>query len=113
MVKSKRLFCQVHEKWYDPSKGMCPLCEKEEYNGEDFFNDNISSGEADLIDTEFVFMSPETFEGQILDPDSIKIYREQILRSAEEAYNRIKWFRIVNIISMIIFIAIIFLLFTL
>ena len=113
MGRVKKLYCQLHDRWFDPRKGMCPLCEMEEHDEEVFSNTDTAGEELEPLDTEFIFVQPVNIEGQILDSEDVKLYREQALKNIEEVHKRIKLFRLINTISIIIFMILLFILFML
>ena len=115
MTKVKKLYCAIHQRWYDPSKGPCPLCEKG-VPGVPV----VDNSKAQLppqfppqnMPGEFFAIPLDSPDNIIMDPDSLKHYQEEMRRRAEETYKRIRLFRIINILSAVAFIAVfIFLLF--
>ncbi len=111
MVKVKKLYCPIHDRWFDPRTGLCPLCESEEEARVDYSNNPMLGEEDEPIEPEFLLIQPVSFEGQVLDSDDIRLYREQALRNIEEVQKRIKRFRFVNALSIIIFMALLIILF--
>ncbi len=111
MVKVKKLYCPIHDRWFDPREGLCPLCEMEAHSRIDLSSNPVSEEEIDLAEPEFLFIQPPSFEGQILDSDDIRLYREQALKNIESVQKRIRRFRVVNAVSLIIFMILLIILF--
>jgi hypothetical protein len=103
MTKVKKLYCAIHQKWYNPSKGPCPLCE----SGQPGVSLEGDIGPSYDIPKEMqsnIFYIPtDAPEGMAIDPETIKLYQEQVKRSYEDTYRRIRLFRILNVIISIIF----------
>ncbi|MHA1754441.1 MAG: hypothetical protein ACTSYR_02875 [Candidatus Odinarchaeia archaeon] len=110
MTRVKKLYCAVHQKWYDPTKGPCPLCEKGEPGVPVL--DTSSRDPITPLDmkTEFYAIPLESPDNLIMDQDTFRVYQEQLRKRAEETYRRIRLFRIINFIAALIFIIVFFIL---
>ncbi|WEU40693.1 MAG: hypothetical protein OdinLCB4_001835 [Candidatus Odinarchaeum yellowstonii] len=111
MGKVKKLYCPIHDRWFDPREGLCPLCEVEEDAQTDSLNNPINDEENESFEPEFLLIQPVSFEGQVLDSEDLRLYQEQALRNIEEVHKRIKRFRFINALSIIIFMALLIILF--
>ncbi|MHA1239064.1 MAG: hypothetical protein ACTSSJ_07530 [Candidatus Odinarchaeia archaeon] len=92
MTRVKKLYCPIHDRWFNPAKGLCPECEKSE---------KIAIREANVESFQY---PPATLH--IWDVDERDSSFRQINTfmelDADEAYRRIRLFRMINIISMIL-----------
>ncbi|MHA1409935.1 MAG: hypothetical protein ACTSQY_06465 [Candidatus Odinarchaeia archaeon] len=111
MTKVKKLYCAIHQRWYNPEKGPCPQCEKGE-PGIPVTDSLGHSGDLPLEPQANVYYLPaDSMDGLPLDPEQMQIYQEELRRRRAEALKRMRMVRIFNLIMFIIFFIVFFAIF--